>query len=115
VLTIKGQIFELTHVKLRASSHSHAIVFCASNRLVLEEGLTGKVAGLYGKLRDEKGDFTYACYVSSEYLTENVRAERTSFDITENIDGLFADSIVSFSEIRQAVIANINHCCPGVV
>ena len=42
-IDIKGQIFELTHIKLRASfSKNHSISYCAANRLVKEESISGK-------------------------------------------------------------------------
>ena len=103
-LTIKDQKFELTHVKLRASpSQSHFLAFCAANRLVKEESLLGKIPGLYGKVQDEDGEFIYACYVSSAFLDEKVRPERTGFDIEDTVDGLFADLEISLKEIRDAI------------
>ena len=35
-------------------------------------------------MRDEKGDFVYSCYLISPYLDENVRPERTAFEIPES-------------------------------
>ena len=105
-IMIKGKEFDLTHIKLRSnSSHSHVIAFCAAKRLVREESITGKIPGLYGKLRDESGEFVYACYVTSSFLDETVRSERTGFDIMENTAELFAQTEISLSEIREAVIA----------
>lgn len=61
-IEIKGQRFELTHIKLKASSaKSHFIAWCAASRVVEEENIAGKVAGLHGKIREEAGDFVYAC------------------------------------------------------
>jgi hypothetical protein len=105
-LEIKGVNFDLIHIKLSASStRGHSIAFCAANRLVLQEGLRGKIPGLFGSLHDEAGDFVYECYVSSALLDERVRSERTSFDIEEEPLELFATTDMSQKEIRDAVIA----------
>jgi hypothetical protein len=104
-LNIKNQIFELTHIKFRASSaRKHSLSLCAANRLVKEENIAGKIPGLYGKITDENGDFVYCCYVSSEYLDNHVRSERTSFDIAEDVNSIFSDTELSLKEIRQAVL-----------
>lgn len=108
-IMVKDKEFDLTHVKLRAhSSQSHVIAFCAAKRLVKEENISGKIPGLYGRLHDEAGDFIYACYVTSPFLDETVRAERTGFDIAENQGALLAGSEISFSEIREAVIETVS-------
>lgn len=105
-LELKGVKFELIHIKLSASStRGHSIAFCAANRLVVQEGLRGKIPGLFGSLQDEAGNFVYECYVSSPLLDERVRSERTSFDIEEDPLELFASADVSQKEIREAVIA----------
>jgi hypothetical protein len=102
---IKGQKFELTHTKLQAaSSRNHAIALCAASRLVKEENITGKVPGLFGRLKDREKEFAYVCYVSSPFLDERVRSERTAFDISENHRSLFEDQDISLGEIREVVI-----------
>lgn len=104
--TVKKRDFDLRHIRLRANlSRSHVIAFCAARRLVKEESLAGKIPGLYGKLSDRTGEFVYACYVTSPFLDETVRSERTGFDITENTGDLFAFTEISLSDIRDAVIA----------
>ena len=103
-IEIKGSKFELIHVKLHSNSLSaHAIAFCADNRLVTEERLTGKVSGLYGKISDEQGEFIYSCYVSSDFLDECARPERTGFEIVDSVEGLLRDSEISLDDIRDAV------------
>jgi hypothetical protein len=105
-IVIKDRGFDVTHIKLRANSaHSHVIAFCAARRLVKEESITGKIPGLYGKLHDESGEFVYAGYITSSFLDEAVRPERTGFDIMENSGELFAQTEISLSEIRDAVLA----------
>ena len=104
-IDIKNNGFDLTHIKFRASSHKkHALSLCAGSRLVKEEVITGKIPGLYGKLSDGTGEFVYSCYVASPYLDERVRSERTSFDIIEDVDGLFTEVEVTFKDIRENVL-----------
>jgi len=106
LLKIKDVDFELIHIKLSASStRTHAIAFCAGNRLVEEESIGGKIPGLFGMLHDENGDFVYKCYVTSPLLDERVRSERTSFDIVEDPLELFSTEELSLKEIREAVAA----------
>lgn len=104
-LTINGVQFDLIHVKLRTNSLStHAIAFCADNRLVTEEKLVGKIPGLHGRISDSTGDFVYECYVSSPFLDEYARPERTGFDISENVDAMFEKTEITLPQIRAAVI-----------
>lgn len=104
-VVVKGIDFELTHLKLKASmAKSPFIAWCAANRVVEQEGIVGKVSGLYGKIKDKEGDFVYACYVSSAFLDENVRPERIGFDIEEATDDLFSEMSTSLSDIRSAVL-----------
>lgn len=104
-LEIKGMPFELIHIKLRSNSLStHAIAYCADNRLVTEEKIEGKIPGLHGKISDASGDFVYECYVSSPFLDACARPERTGFNISENVDALLSNSELSLNEIRSAVL-----------
>jgi hypothetical protein len=104
-LEINSITFDLLHIKLRSNSLStHAIALCANNRLVTEEKIAGKIPGLFGRIQDSNGGFVYECYVSSNYLDDTARPERTGFDITDSVDVLFEKSEISLSQIRQAVI-----------
>ncbi|EXF67248.1 hypothetical protein D030_4905 [Vibrio parahaemolyticus AQ3810] len=102
-IKIRDYAFDLTHIKFRASvNKKHQLALCAANRLVKEESIQGKIPGLYGKISDASGEFTYTCYVSSGYLDHRVRSERTSFDIAENAEDMLNE--VSFKDIRDAVL-----------
>ncbi|MDP3584292.1 MAG: hypothetical protein Q8R61_04145 [Thiobacillus sp.] len=104
---IKGQSFELTHIKLKASSaKQHFIAWCAASRVVEEENIAGKVAGLHGKIKEEAGEFVYACYVTSPFLDQHVRPERIGFDIEEMSEDLFSETELNLTDIRNAVIAS---------
>jgi len=106
-IEIKGKSFEVTHLKLKASSSkSPFIAWCAASRVVEQESIAGKISGLHGKITDSDGDFVYACYVTSSFLDENVRPERIGFDIEEAAGELFASISVSLSDIRSAVLAS---------
>lgn len=59
----------------------HRLHFCAGNRAVVSENLSGKIPNLFGPLQDETGQFMYAGYVSGEYLDTSVNSERTAFAI----------------------------------
>ncbi|MEJ1374611.1 MAG: ATP-binding protein, partial [Candidatus Sedimenticola sp. (ex Thyasira tokunagai)] len=104
-IQIKDHSFDLTHIKFRASSsRKHGVSLCAASRLVKEEAISGKIPGLHGKISDKKGEFVYSCYVASPYLDERVRAERTAFDIDEDVDGLFSSTEISLKNIREEVL-----------
>lgn len=105
-VSINDETFELTHIKFRTTAGKrHHIALCAANRLVKEESIQGNIPGLYEKVDDEKGRFTYTCYVSSEYLDEHVRPERTAFDIEEkNNTDIFGNTEISIQEIKDAVL-----------
>jgi hypothetical protein len=108
-ITLKEQRFELTHLKLKASSATqHFIAWCAASRVVEKEGISGKVPGLHGKCRDDSGDFVYGCYVTSPFLDQHVRPERIGFDVEEMSSDLFSDTELSLAEIRDAVIKSSN-------
>lgn len=104
-VAIKGVNFDLAHMRLRGNSLStHTVSWCADNRVVSEENLSGKLPGLYGKISDHDGAFIYSCYVSSSFFDENVRPERTGFDAIERTDTLFADSEISLDDVREVVL-----------
>lgn len=108
VFEIKNEKFELTHLKLKSTQQNrHAIKYGAADRVVKEEGLTGKIPGLYGYLKDDfDNNFAYICFVTSTFLTENVSQERLNFTIPENAEGLFPDEI-SFTDIRDNTLKNV--------
>ena len=114
-ITVKGNPFSLTHVHLSAEmAKPHCIAYCASNRVVQEESLFGRIIGLYKQpLLEQGAAFAYSCYVTSPYLDQNVRSERTAFNIAEDASELFKEVEVSRHEIRDAVISRISaHLAP---
>ncbi|QNG38930.1 ATP-binding protein [Geodermatophilaceae bacterium NBWT11] len=106
-IIIQGVGFELVHLRLKANSKAAPqLNWCASNRVVVAEGIAGKIPGLYGKLRDADSEFMYACFLTSSFLDANVRAERTHFDIQESTEGTFDEEELSLAKIRTAVLAS---------
>jgi hypothetical protein len=102
---IKTRTFDITHVKLKSSlQNKHSIIYSAADRVVKEESLQGKIPGLYGFLNDGSENFAYMCFLTSDYLTDNVTPERVGFNISETVEGLFAEEEISFSEIRENAI-----------
>ena len=109
VMELKGRSFEITHVKIRVDRNKpHTLGYCASGRLVREEGLTGKIPGLYRAITDEDGQFTYMAYLTGDYLDEQVSNERVHFNIQETTDGLFEGTELSYSDIRTAVYPRVS-------
>ncbi len=104
-LVVKGHRFDLIHLRLKtASKPSPQLYWCAGNRVVTEENLTGKVPGLHGKLKDGEAEFIYACYITSPFLDNSVRPERTGFELPELSDGALDEDEPSKSDIRDAAL-----------
>ena len=101
---IKGYTFTLKHIRLSSASQPHSYLLCAASRVVKPESIQGKIPGLFGKLSDGETEFEYQCYVTSPWLDDVVRSERTDFDIQEDVGGLFVDQQISYSEIRKVVL-----------
>ena len=107
-IELKERSFEITHVKVRVDRNKpHTLGYCASGRLVREEGLTGRIPGLYKAITDEDGQFTYMAYLTSNYLDQQVSNERVHFNIQETTEGLFEDTELSYSDIRAAVYPRV--------
>ena len=99
---IKTRTFEITHVKLKSSlQNKHSIIYSAADRVVKEDSLQGKIPGLFGYLNDGAENFAYMCILTSDYLTEKVNPERVGFNISETVEGMFAEDEISFTEIRN--------------
>jgi hypothetical protein len=104
---VKGQKFDMANLCLKSSTRNPTprLYWCAANRVVIDENLTGKVPGLYGRLKDkDSAEFAYACYLSSDYLDTHVRADRTAFDISERVAGATLDDDISVEDIRSGVL-----------
>lgn len=105
---VSGTKFELLHIKLKSKNRSPCIAWCAAGRVVKEENLIGKIAGLHGKIQHTKGDFTYCCYLTSTYLDEIVRPERIDFNIDQDETDLYSNAINEV-QIREIVYSKITN------
>lgn len=113
-IEIKGRKFDLVHVARTAGANTnHSLVFCADQRVVKEEKLGGKIPGLHGKLGSDEEGYFYSCYLSSNYLDEHVRSERTDFEIPETVEEIFEDSELSFDDIRSGAFECIRSHLEG--
>jgi hypothetical protein len=107
--SIKSEKFEVTHVKLKSTvQNKHSLIYSAANRVVKEENLAGKIPGLFGLLNDGESDFTYTCFLTSDFLTNNVNPERLAFNIPESSEGMFLNEDITLHEIRKKSIELIN-------
>lgn len=109
-ITVKGQRFEMVNLCLKSTSRNTTprLYWCAASRVVIEESLAGKLAGLYGRLRDSNSEeFTYICYLSSDFLDTQVRSDRTAFDIPERIAGAPLDDDLTLDDVREAVLKKV--------
>lgn len=98
---IKEVRFDITHVKFRArADRKHVLAYCAGQRLVSEEVLD--IPGLSASLSDEAGLFRYAGYVVSDFLDQRVVAERTGFDIEDDVEDLLTPIEITRRDIRDA-------------
>lgn len=105
--TIKGHEFELLHVNKQQISGKHSLSFCAGSRVVKEEQLEQKIPGLYRSLWDDGSNFIYSCYVTSPFLDERVRSERTGFDIETKLSEIFSEPDICWDEIYKETLERI--------
>lgn len=115
-IQVKGTSFDMVNLRLRTSTRSHAprLYWCAANRVVIEENLTGKIAGLFGRLKDDTStEFTYVCYLSSDFLDAHVRSDRTAFDINDRVAGATLDDDLTLEDIRSGVLEQVEKLLSG--
>lgn len=99
---VKDKTFEIIHIKLaHRLARKHQVAYSASGRLVKEHTLN--IPCLDGELCDDAKSFWYKGFVTSTFLDESVRPERTDFDIEENINSLLNQSDISQDDIKNAV------------
>ncbi|TCC38900.1 ATP-binding protein [Kribbella speibonae] len=109
-IEVKGQKFDMLNLRLKSSARNSVprLHWCAASRVVINENLSGKVPGLHGRLKDEEsGEFVYACYLTSDFLDDRVRSDRTAFDIRDRIAGESLVDDLSLDDIREAVLEEI--------
>jgi hypothetical protein len=109
---LSGNTFELLHIKLKSQTRLPCIAWCASGRVVKEENLIGKIVGLHGRIQHQEGDFTYCCYLTSGYLDEHVRPERIDFNLDQDENDLYSNTI-NERQIREIVYSKITNHLDG--
>lgn len=110
LIEIKGEKFDMINLCLKSSARNSVprLYWCAASRVVTEENLSGKVPGLHSKLKDaESAEFTYVCFLTSDFLDSRVRADRTAFDITERVAGESLVDDISLDDIREGVLQEV--------
>ncbi|MBF0408762.1 MAG: ATP-binding protein [Candidatus Riflebacteria bacterium] len=109
-VSIKDWEFIFTHVKINSKLNPQSyIAYCAANRLVKNEPLKGKIPGFFGMISKDGLEYSYRCFVSSNFLDERVCSERTGFNIEEEIEGIFENTDISLKEIRESVISSLKN------
>lgn len=109
-IAVKDQKFDMLNLRLKSSTRNATprLHWCAANRVVKDETIAGKVPGLYGRLKDGAStEFTYVCYLSSTYLDEHVRSDRTDFDLPERVPGDALIDEPSLDDIRTGVLDEV--------
>lgn len=109
-ISVGDQPFDLLHLRLKGPTRvgGPKLFWCAANRVVSEDNLSGKIPGLYARLKEDgAGEFTYVCYLSGDYLDENVRSDRTGFDLTDRLPGAPLFSELTLDDIREAVLDEV--------
>lgn len=113
---VEGEAFDMVNLCLKSSTRNAVprLYWCAASRVVSEENLTGKVPGLYGRLRDEAStEFTYVCYLTSDFLDAHVRSDRTAFDIPERVVGQMLSNELSLDGIRGHLLEEVEKLLAG--
>lgn len=104
---VNGQTFELLNLRLKTSARNATprLHWCAANRVVKDESIAGKLPGLYARMKDNaSAEFTYVCYLSSSFLDDHVRADRTDFDLPERLPGDALLNEPTLDDIRRGVL-----------
>lgn len=100
--------FFITHVFVRSGTNSeHTLSFCAADRTVLDEPLTNKIVGLFGPIEIDNESYAYKGYVTSDFLSESVTPERTSFNISAFPSEITKGVEITMQEIKQEALAKV--------
>lgn len=92
---IKENEFQITHIKLFSWHENKNLVhFSANGRDVCFKNLEKKIPNLKGKIKNgDQESFIYCAYISGKVFDENVNAERTGFNLSNNDEDNLLDSI----------------------
>lgn len=117
---VNGIVFKLIGAKNYAPSNDkHILHYCAHNREVFGDNLSGIIKELTGKLFNDDGEFVYCGYVTGDLLDANINSERTEFAFAKiepnetddpnpneqlELEGAEIDKSVTKQEIVDSVI-----------
>lgn len=101
---IEGEKFWGINVRLRSSyATDHFVHYCANNRIVKSEKLSGKIPNLHKKIEDRNGcSFYYAAYIESNLFDQSVNAERTDIILPQDSKNDLFD--LSWKKINEEVL-----------
>lgn len=104
-LTVEGKDFSLYHLKLYGTSAQlmHKLVLCANGREVQVFDLK-KEFGTGTQFDEVDKKFTYAVYVTGDYLDRHVSADRMMFEIPDEDAPLDLESPVGMNTLRQKIV-----------
>lgn len=100
-----GQKLRVLHIHLRSAHiQDHLIHYCADDRVVTSEKLSGRIPNLRQRLLDQNGEpFVYAAYIEADFLNESVNPERTGFGFADSQDSLFKGAF-TWRDVQIAVL-----------
>lgn len=114
-ITILEHEFVLFHLSLNGFSSINSVLwYCAEDRAVKKFPLIKNITGFFGKVNVDEKKTGYACMVSSKYLDEHVRADRTGFDIEEESTEFFPD-LLSYTTINNVIFERISEFLKDVI
>jgi hypothetical protein len=94
---LKDCSVSIQHLR-RTCGSQHQALYSAGNRIVRADKMQ------LPSLQTQSGDAVwYSCCVSSAFLDEAVRSDRTALDISEEPDPLYADTEISMKDLKSLV------------
>jgi hypothetical protein len=106
---IKDASFQLIHMRLaRETVNSHAVHFCAADRVVKSRNLADLLGNFTKRLITDGNDsYFYGGYVLSKELNDSVAAERDDFQLEERVEDIFGEQSISWQEIEKDVAQRV--------
>lgn len=104
-LEIDAFHFDLYHLKLYSTNAQlmHKMVLCANGREVLPFDLK-KEFGTGAQFDEKDKKFTYAVYVTGQYLDSHVTADRRGFNLGDDDMPLMADSSIGMNRLKSRIV-----------
>lgn len=100
--------FYITHLFVKSGTNSeHSLSFCAADRTVIDESIAHKVVGLFGPIEIDEESFIYKGYVTSDFLSESVSPDRTTFNISAIPSEMTSNAEITMQEIRSKAISRV--------